>query len=1510
MAQTKDISNQNNESLHLPLEPLFTLLHNSGFKVKPDDYIEMLKVTERFGSADIDETAKWICPIVATTETEQIKFYNIIEAYKKLAPGQKKDPGPKPPIPLWMKIAILLIIMSLLFILFKGWSKKDPFPPVGDTNIHTKVKKGDTASLSAMELFRGRESDTSRVKITWHFDDGDNFTGVTVTHVFNNTGEHIATRQFESHSIDITKTTDTAFVYVCKDIPQVELQMPADPVIVKQKVTIAALITAGPGTVSAYQWKINDSVFTSSSPVISDIVFSKEGDYSIECMAIVGNTNSPCSSVATQSLHVMDNGLHYEANFSGTGNSLSGGETKLKWWVHVLLLVPAAAGLFYGLYKRKKTGPPDNNKRAGSKEDKTGSGIKPGKPPYEIPFERNDVKIVQPERDLRSTLLQMRYKAEEEYLVLNIPGTITSTIRSGGSPQLLYAPLTRQQAYLILIDCSNPKSMMMHLFGYLAGIMIESGIPVTCFYYDKNFVCSNNHYPAGITLQRLAEIHGSATLIVMGKAHELVYRAYPVIEEKCLKELNRWEQKAIITPIPACDWSTKEKVLLQYMILLPADIMALQKLIPAIREKIKLQKDQLVAIEENTYTILQTDFRDADELKTYLNNDEVLFQWLCAICIYPRLRWEIVVETGKVILDKYGQQEKLNYSNLLKISRITWMQEGVFPQATRLELLTLLQVDNELCARQTLLRMFNYSSMLYKGEQYFFEEEKNLQQLTNEFILYSNDNHKYNRFADSKEKFKQLWQNNAVLDVPLKKYLEKIDGGNYQTPVQEDSHSVALPDYFKQDEVKAVKSLRIKRIAAAAGSSLLIAFWIYLGFWGGAYQFENPKLYQYDSSQNVPFGLVVKKNFSQCGDSSVDKFGQLTGEVNIANLSYPLVYDNKTGKAIFNIPFKQYHNGIGRLNFSWGNDDKSVTIPVVFNSQDTRDSITISCYNINTASPEKAPLYIRYNNAGAYKQMEGNLTGVLNRYTISALQADFRDASRLVYYNDTQLAMADSIALKIKQSFTIDVKPELVRENRTPPAVPILFLNLTGKDSVTSWKKLGFAELPASLNEIWTGRTGNRLLHADINNRLLWYSTNDKNTFGTYHIEEVYSNNSGTYKIIASGNNQYKLTMLRNIRPTSFEMAVCQDFVATKEELISKDEAGCGNYDRMSLYYERNAAVIYLPVTATDLVSTEKVKMDRKADTLNNPGKSLEYKMNLYSNDKYAQSSPARVRSFLTKSNIKFLVSRNNTPLNLSTSSINAANPFSRSYLVITPAPTPAAGNNNTGSYNQVQQADCSVTYYSLDEVKKSPLLICKLDLSKIGLKEMPKELFECKNMEQLTLGQTSIPEISIKTLQTALPRCKISYNVVPPKTQKDTTFRLGKEISFQSPGKMSRQDVNYINSIAAVLVNNPDSRIRLVAYYKDSYDQKDALANIAAIKNYLFAGKPSPAALQVLEQLLPELKASDSKKSAYESLPNKIATETGPSEYSQVSPTKVIIYISGFPASFSSNQTPNQSKY
>jgi len=1039
MDKNKQI-NQDSETtaLQLPMGQLFYLLYSNGFNVKPDDYIEMLKITERFGSHDIDETAKWICPIIATSETEQARFYNVIEQYKKLAAAEAANDVVKRKLIPRRLITGVVILLVLLLALALYLSSPRMINLLNDPFKERTVEKGVPLSFDAASLLADHEEDTAQIKFAWHFEDSSRLEGVKVTHVFNKPGNFFVTRHFTSRQLRLPKKADSLLVHVCADLPGLVIKIPPGESAVNEPITFTADADAEPGTVSYYQWNIKDSVFTSTEPVARDIVFSTKGDYTIECKAVVDSVNSPCTVTDTKIITVLNNGVHYAARFSTGGVVYNASETSLKWWVTLALLVPAGACLLYSLFKRKRKPATESSAKAPKEAPALG--------PYDIPFEQNDIKLIQQERDLRRTFIQMRYKAEEETLILSVPGTITSIIRSGGSPQLVYAPLTQQQQYLILIDRANPKSMLTRLFGWLVKTLTEEGIPNNSFYYDNKFTCYNDNFPLGISLQRLADMYSNAILIIIGKAHELVYGAYPVIEEKLLLELHRWQSRAIITPSPVKDWAVKEKILKEYFILLPADTLSLQKLIPALREKIKPGTSLPEMAETERYSIKDTDFRSTDDLFAYLDKDETLFQWLCAICVYPRLRWEVFIEVGKAILDKNGQPEKLNYTNLLKICRITWMQQGVFPQATRLELLKLLTVENELCARERILRMLNYSTSLYGEKGYFFEEEKQRQQLTNQFILHASNNDHYNQYAGSREAFKKLWKNDAILDMPLKKYLDKTGDDGWQTPVNDGKHSVGLSAYFDLHEITINKNLQIKRVMAAAMAVLLIALWSYLGFWGGAAKLDQViSLSQQVENESVPIRIKVIKDFKQCGDTTATSFGRLSGYMDINDQKIPLSYEAGNSFASFTMPGTSLASGKANILLTW-DSNQSVITPLVFKDHLLPDSVTIECFD--SRSFAKIPLYIRYNDTTGYRKIESTLNNALYRYNVSALQSDFTDSSRIVYYEPDQKPRADSVVQLISQTLGMNVTEEYVSEKRIPAGVPILFLN-TSSDTGT-----------------------------------------------------------------------------------------------------------------------------------------------------------------------------------------------------------------------------------------------------------------------------------------------------------------------------------------------------------------------------------------------------------------------------------------------------------------------------
>ncbi len=1004
---TTDLHNPNCQpavATHLPMGGLLDLLNSNGFTVKPEDYIELLKITERFGSADIDQTARWICPAIVTSEQEQEKFYHLVEQYKANA---ALPPCPTPAErygPVSKYYRLLLILLVPVFLLIYNYSTRITCV-LNEPQKNRTVAVNKSIVLDASPLLQHCGSDTGIITCRWVFDDdGSIYSGSRAVHTFRRAGNFLVVRHFSSSAVNLTVKSDSLRIEACDHLPTLQLTAFSGAISARLPVTLTAVTGGDTSGITGYQWSVHDSVFSTSGPQAANVVFPAEGFYTVECRAVAGTVSSPCTVVARDNIQVVGRDKNYQAVFSAPLQKKFAGKPVARGWVSLLLLVVAASGLVFpfisSMRRKKLTATPP----AGKPSTATG--------PYEIPF-ASATELLQREPLLRRIMLQMRYQAAEETYLLNINATINSIITAGGSPQLVFAPRKKQQNYLLLVERINTKGMMPRLFEALAKTLDAEGLPADLFFYDKNFTCFNDKHPAGISLNRLANTRQQDVLLIMGTGYNLVYPVYPEMEEKHWKDLSRWQKKALITPVPFREWSVKETVLRQWLIVLPADIMALGFLIPALRENTRISTALLETSVAPVTAHRDTDFREVASLQEYLG-DEYLFQWLCAICIYPKLRWELLLEIGKVILDKYGKPECLNYSNLLKLCRITWVQQGVFPQATRLELLKKLQVGNELAAREKLLELLNYSGTIYGEGNRFFEEEKLRLIITNQFILQAGNQTRYFRYNNSRKAFRKLWLKDALFDAPLKKYLDKKPGDNWTTPLAGHRGSVGASLYFSQGKKVATRKRTMIRLISFTSALVATGAWLFLMYGNrGSGRISFPMLQSYQYPESVPVDFMVTKSFAACADTSGNRFRQLDGYLQLGNTKYPMQYSAATGLAGFRLPYQRMALGTATILFAWEiNRTASATLDL---TGDIPGSVQISCAEGNPAL--RKPLEVRFNDSSGYEKQASRLSSILNGYTINTVYEPFNDPSKLVYHAQQDKPVADSIVGMVERDF-------------------------------------------------------------------------------------------------------------------------------------------------------------------------------------------------------------------------------------------------------------------------------------------------------------------------------------------------------------------------------------------------------------------------------------------------------------------------------------------------------------
>jgi hypothetical protein len=775
------VTSSASQELHLPLEPFLVMLRKRGFVIKPDDYLEVLRLVRQFGTKDIDATAEWLCPVLATNPFEQSLFYTVLEEYKiRQAPVDTKGTVVKRSWLRrywWVHLGILAIVILLFAIADPPIPLSAKAPPL---NTHYQV--GDTIFLEASEVFENRMEDTTETLVFWRLNDELPVKGYRTKYVVKKPGPIRIIQSLRLGNVDTMRLKDTAYSYACNFIPEFDLVAEKEEIQVKEKINIKVVPGDSMSTDLSYQWYqtgTRDTTLTGDNEI--RISFDTTGIFQISCTAMPANGDSGCSVTKEIRIKVAEAPDNYSLDMRMAGNTWEPPKPKMKKMMHWLLLLPSIAGiLFFDYLKRRR------DKRKGIDGNKNElpyeKRLPDLKPVFEVPFEKRDTKLIADESVLKRVLNQMRQKTEGDFFQINIGETIKSITKSGGIPDLVFSPRLGVKEYLVLIDRSNPKSMMTAFYDWLSCAMCDANLQVTTVYYDADFRCYHKDFPLGINLLRCGQLYGHHTLLIAGNAYNLLDRAYPIAKPAHMDALNQWEHKAIITPVPYPDWGIKEKTIGEQIILLPADLSALEYLMPAIREK-SLQTTKILKPKMALWASLQDfDFEDPAELKSYFDHDEVLFQWLCAICLYPKIRWEIIIEAGYKICALYNSPDKLNYSNLLKICRIPWVTEGTYPQRTRLNLLKELSPENEIAIRQTIIGMLNTAKTLY-GDGYYFSFEQEAQQTTNEFVLFVHDSKKFAGYNESSKTFLNQWDKDQLTDAPMRRYLGPQEKEKWTTPL-------------------------------------------------------------------------------------------------------------------------------------------------------------------------------------------------------------------------------------------------------------------------------------------------------------------------------------------------------------------------------------------------------------------------------------------------------------------------------------------------------------------------------------------------------------------------------------------------------------------------------------------------------------------------------------------------------------------------------------------------------
>ena len=1239
----------------MPLNALLAMLQAEGFTISTSTVLDIQKVLATVATTEIDEFEDlklFLSPFICRNKEEQEKFNKVFEEYEtfvrsklegsKDVIAEKTAPEfsylKKRKIILLANIASILLMALLLILIIPGKGDDPPIIKIsveGNDDIHVVNEPVVLNSYLSDSLH------PDKYTVNWQVNDSFYKKSPQLKTAFKDTGLKNVVAWIENKNGE-RLSADSNQVYIrCEKPPSVNILKdttaadPAQKRFVSQLHYTAKIDNASSDTdinKYQYQWYMNDS------PTV------RQQSFYISLKNAVGKTIKVI--VNTNGLHCSTDSLValitetpvYDVSVSALKPLQL--IPRVKWGtislaVLGLFVLPVFLALAILFLRKKKQIISLSNTQD---EEKKYTG------PFNIEFKNQDEGITA-EKEFSQLAESMRKRHTSDIFQLNLKKTIRQTIAGSGFPSLSFSPRTQPADFLAFIDQDIPQAHDVKLFEYIVRQLQREQVNITSYnFYKEPLLLSNdqlNHHL--LPVDKVSRLYPDTMLFIFTNGNSFFQSTGTNLKSWVSDKFRPWKHKIIITTVPVNDWDYKEPALLRAgFTVVPADVNASYLVREEIAEVINRQKLNKHFIPAN-YSARFIDFDDWRQLKKYLGNDPLLMKWVCSLAVYPSIDWKITVALGKAIEEHSDEKKIVTYSNLLKLSRIRWMQTGLLKDEMRLEMLRQLDNNTESLARKKIVELLEEVKESIAATS-FVKDEYNLNHTLNRFLLHTN-NPAQNTLSEEEELTMKEYVKLNWLDYPLDKYLSEAK--NTMLKNEGESVSVSPEKYFNLlDEAENKKQKREKFIRKALASAAVLAGLAMLYLF-----FSNPEKYK-NPTQFADIAFTV---------SGADLPPELTEIKPVLLMNDNVFESEKASDSSFifkKTPVGESGNA-SRIQLNTV-DGKTIVDKLI--------NLDSSEYRLSFLPPApKKSLQIRYNNEAAFAAISEELSALLWQYEFEPAKENFSDSSRIVFYNQAQSSQVDSLAQLIKLGFNINIYTNKITSQNAQQAVPVLYLNLNAGCS-----NLPLNALPQSLTEIWEGKTNRRLIVIDLNRKIIYYSTGDKNSYGTYGIDEVCLGSDGVYKFITSAGNQYQVFLLKNIRAGSFELASCQSRFNTKEEALNIDVAICDAFNMMNLYFENDPIKIFFNYRSTNIAVNQKSKTQRFIKSNQMEAASYSYKATLFTNNLF------------TAPNINTVTALGKAGFNRKVQQANASafkgTPFDRNFITIREEykkPPDNAANNN-----------------------------------------------------------------------------------------------------------------------------------------------------------------------------------------------------------------------------------------
>lgn len=1070
-----------------PLADLFEALRREGFQLRPDDYVEVVQVLNVFQPQSHTDLRALIAPLIVTSDEEQEKFDRIFETVQRKEGIEPYSVEKKPLVAEvkkrfsweWLIASLLgLLIFGYVAFLWPGPAfKTDGHMFLTGNSAGRPLQTGDTLIFRVDSSLRKAAGSLARWQ--WKTPDDQTYAHSNepeVRVIAKRPGFLIVNlRSQRGHGLLFTAWADSARVMntlICAKMPVVTIdsvRLSTTPL----RYRFTAHVSESGQPVRLTQWQLDGAVMASNRKQWEHTFRQSSADamYDVRFLAFPSTSSHPrfCLGEAIINLDVPGTNeppftldVRQAGNFIVPKTQLDGFYFWGLWLVGGLITLCLGYYVWLVIQDRRRKDP---ETRLTDPEDPLARFVS-DEPPLEIPLENREAELITRDQRFYQIVRTLRQPTEGEIRRLHVARTMQATMREGGFPTLIFQPHLVETEYLFLIDHSQVRSQQVALFEYLFRALVGENVCVERFFFHKTFdLFTNETHAKGLTLRQLADAYRQHTLLIWSNGYPLLYPPYPVVEPAIREALTGWESRAILTPVPFADWGSKERALQADFLLLPADVTGQLHLMQSLAEKQTRQDTFLRQQADELYSIGYLDFREVDELRDYLSED--LFQWLAALALYPRIRWEVVIGMGQALMPP----EAVNFTNLLKLARISWLHEGNFPDYTRFDLLKALRPEHEAKARQTLLQMLSYAEQYFPGE-HFYDGEKYLLQTVNQFALYAHDADTFAHYGPAQQEFKELYDKGLYPDGAMLRYLENPDGAwttllpatKPSAPAKAIESSVSRPrstsleDYFDNLPTQPVEDIprpvdeptqqNPRRKYALTAVVLLTSF--LLGLW---YLSTNPENQRIVNDQQIPVTVILDTNAcvnalnTNIADSPRwtvflnDSLYQISNL--LATRSFPLrrlvarsVYDLRTTTLRMEATLAVNDSTAGgQRQYSSVNFTRD-TLHVRINCPTPQSTLTDSKPPVIAASRLRVSVEYTNPNAPNFGRIRSFMNALAADTTYQFIRpvkpAVFTGRSQVRYFRPDDKTAAEAMATRASKALGITIGTQLTKDKRSP----------------------------------------------------------------------------------------------------------------------------------------------------------------------------------------------------------------------------------------------------------------------------------------------------------------------------------------------------------------------------------------------------------------------------------------------------------------------------------------------